>query len=606
MKNKFKEMVKWAVTVGVLILAMVSGSKEGIWGSEETCSSFYETENYYVNFLIEESWDDYRKVRIDITNTRDVSIENWSVATRIRGDVTNVWNAKTCVQVDDLYVIKNNEYNQDILPGETVTFGMIIKVNEDFMVPEEFIIPIKTTIVDATDYMVEVVDIKSWDEGCSGSIAITNLSNRIISDWKLTIGLEVKLDSVWDGVVVGEDVGKYVIGNMSYNQNIEPGESVFIGFLGKKTDDVVDVTECVMTEVVTAEVIDNLVNEDNFADLITITDEYCISAIYNLEDDVVAYYIQYFDAEGSDCSYIVVSNEVNSKETYYIEFGQGNASTISHLCAMYEEITGNEEYKVVYLGGYNYYIKDVNGVYGIKENDICEFNIGELESLTRASGTKYYNIQETLVFEDIEAKEVGYTKRTSYKRTHNPSMYITMSDVTEDYKEMMEERDGKTYTYEEVPIAGHCAPTAATNMLIFLTSQKYPKLGVTRNFYLNTFILLYDSMGTTAKGTLLDEAEIGYQEVLKSMGYSVNAVKSYNVTWEKAISAIKTQPVHFHLQNSQIYVIHGVLGVGYVSYVHSSGWESKYFQIVDGWTSDYRYVNYSLGIDSINMIQLKF
>jgi len=606
MRNKFKEMIKWIVAIGAFVLAMVSEPKENVLGAVESGSWVYETEDYSVNFVIQESWNDFRKVRIDITNVSDSPIENWSIATRFYGDITEMWNAKTCAQVYDLYVIKNDEHNQDILPGESVSFGMIIKVDPDFTVPEEFVIPMKSTGVDADNFMVEIVEVKTWDEGCSGSIVITNLSDRVISDWELTIGLDVKIESVWNGVIIGEETGNYIIGNMSYNQNIKPGESVFVGFLGEKTDDVVDVIECAMTEVVTAEVIDNLVSEENFADLITITDEYCVSAIYNLEDDVVAYYIQYFDEMGNDCSYIVVNNEVNSKETYYIEFGQGEASVIAYLCAMYEEIIGREDYKVVYLGGYNYYIKDDNGVYGINEDGLCEISIGEIESLARVSSMKYYNEYETLVFEDIEAKEAGYATKTSYKRTQDPSIYITTSDVTEDYKKMMEERDNMTYSDEDVPIDDHCAPTAAVNMLIFLTSQKYPKIGITKKYYLNTFISLYEIMETGEGGTTLEEAETGYQKVLKTLGYSVNAVKDKNVKWDKAIECIKMQPVHLHLIGSQIYSNHAVVGVGYVSYAHSSGWESKYFQIIDGWTRDYRYVNYSLGVDKIHMIQLKF
>ena len=45
-----------------------------------------------------------------------------------------------------------------------------------------------------------------------------------------------------------------------------------------------------------------------------------------------------------------------------------------------------------------------------------------------------------------------------------------------------------------------------------------------------------------------------------------------------------------------------MLATGYITFPHSSGWVSRYYQIIDGWyNDDYRYVNHSLGVELLIM-----
>lgn len=98
-----------------------------------------------------------------------------------------------------------------------------------------------------------------------------------------------------------------------------------------------------------------------------------------------------------------------------------------------------------------------------------------------------------------------------------------------------------------------------------------------------------------------------YVEVLKWLEYdSVRTDIFPFVTWSRAKQCIQKGAVHLALIDSQIYGNHAVLGVGYVSFSHSSGWISNYFQIVDGGGgTKYRYVNYSLGISRIDLFEIK-
>lgn len=587
--EQFKMMF---LVVGILFFIL--GSHRNIVLAGETKSEnsvFYETDQYGVNFFIDSSWQSSKKIIVSIENKGIATINNWSLAFKMQGEINEIWDAKICAKVDNLYVIKNVKYNQDILPGDTISFGFVVEETGEFLIPQSFLIPMRTAEVDSSSYMLEVIENFDWSEGYSGSIIITNQSNREIDDWELEIAFGTEITSIWNGTIISRKDDTYKIGNGSYNQNIQPGESISIGFLGKKLSDTIVVTEYRLTEVTTAEAVDNIVSKEVFEGIIPITEDYFISPLYTIDESIAAYLVQYYDEAGKGCSYIVVNNAVNSEDWYYIEFGYGDAPVITGLRTAYLENIKDDAYQVLYLGGYDYYIKNASGIYGMKDGELCKLTEVELSLLKKVSETQYYNPGETLQYSTVLAKEIGYSSREEYLSSIPSDIYITMDDPLE-------------YEGLKDVICGHCAPTAATNMLIYL-SLHHPELGVHKRNFINVFKKFYEEMETNCKGTLGSKVLPAYRAVLEWLGYnSIKNIEVYPyVTWNTAKNYIKKGAVHLNLSNSQIYGNHAVLGVGYVSFSHSSGWTSRYFQIVDGgYTDEYRYLNYSLGISHIALI----
>lgn len=601
---------------GVLLFALGRGSVSALAGeTDREDLSVYETDNYCVTFSVSDGWQDGRKAVVFIENRGVSTIHNWSLAFKMQGGIAEIWDAKVCAQAGDFYVIKNAGYNQDILPGDTVSFGMISEGEERFPLPQSFLIPMRTAEVDCSSYKVEVTENFNWPEGYSGSIIITNLSDREIDDWELEIAFGTEITSIWNGSILSSEGDTYKIASSTYHQNIQPGESISVGFLGKKCSDTTEETEYHLTEVMTAEVTDNIVSKEIFEGIIPLTGNYFISPLYTMGDNIAAYLVQYYDEAGKGCSYIIVNNAVNPEDRYYIEFGYGDAPVIAGLRTAYLENGGDDTYRVLYLGGYEYYIKDASGIYGIKDGGLCKLEEEEIQYFSGVTaGTQYYNEGETLTYGDILAKEIGYSSCEKKIDTTPSTIYITMEDAAEEY-----------FRKEHKRITSHCTPTAATNMLIYL-SRRFSEFSVTKENFFEVFMKFYEEMGTNVnqEGTTGD-VRPAYIEVLKWLGH--NNVKTDVfplLTWDKAKECIKRGPVHLELINSQIYwntatcgdinenyYGHSVLGVGYISFSHSSGWTSKYFQIVDGWReregepADYRYVNFSLGIKKIILIVIE-
>lgn len=328
---------------------------------------------------------------------------------------------------------------------------------------------------------------------------------------------------------------------------------------------------------------EQLVDKETFTQLIGTSNDYLVLPLYDLQDNISAYIIQYY-SDNKPLSYIVINTNANVTDDYYVTFGQGDFADVIGLSVVDET---DKEIRVCYCGGINFYTQIDEVVYWFN-GSMEELSEETVAGLREMGGGNYYNYGETLTQTAVFNKEVGYdsysytTQSVLFtKHTMNSTRYVFGSNN---------------------PIYNHCYPTAALNMLQFLYTIK-GKTSIPMSSWQSVFIDLYTAMGTTNSGTYDINVAPAYQSVLRSYGYN-NATASYqySATWSQVTSALGSCAVHLCLHDSEIYIDHGVLGVGYISFSHSTGWVSKYYSIVDGWTADIRYVHSSLGIDHINLI----
>lgn len=329
---------------------------------------------------------------------------------------------------------------------------------------------------------------------------------------------------------------------------------------------------------------DQLVDRGFFSIMIGVSDDYLIMPLYDLQNNVSAYLIQYY-SEGVPLSFVVVNTSSTAGDAYYIEFGEGSFADIVGIGEIGDDA---EDIRVCYCEGALYYIKVDGALYHLEEELVALDNdlIAGLEE--RTSGV-YYNLGETLTYSAVLNKEVGYDSVSSYSRS---------TTFTKRTAAMTQ------YAYgNNIQLQNHCAPTAALNFMQYLYSVE-GKTSIPMSSWQTVFTTLHTAMGTTNSGGTYDSAVApAYQSVLRSYGYnSATSSIQYSASWSQVTSAININAVHLCLHDSEIYTDHSVLGLGYVSFSHSTGWVSKYYKIVDGLTADIRYVHSSLGIDHINLV----
>ena len=90
----------------------------------------YEENDYSVTYVIENAWEGNYTARIEITNKKDVSIENWMISFLCKDEISNIYNATIVEHTENMYQIKNVEYNQDIPANGMVSFGFMVTYDE--------------------------------------------------------------------------------------------------------------------------------------------------------------------------------------------------------------------------------------------------------------------------------------------------------------------------------------------------------------------------------------------------------------------------------------------------------------------------------------------
>lgn len=221
----------------LLILALLSSGLQGIRVLAEGKEQEQEDngKGYEVSFTVDQTWNEGYQATVSIRNTGKERMENWCLSFAMSDNITNIWNGVMLASTDGHYTVKNAEWNQDIPVGSTVSFGFTAEGNQKSM-PSEFALQTTRCLVDDKQYQVAYSVQNDWSDGFTASVTITNVSSVRIEDWRLEFSLGHKISQIWNGEILKDQGGQYVIGNEGYNANILPQQSVTFGFLCERGD----------------------------------------------------------------------------------------------------------------------------------------------------------------------------------------------------------------------------------------------------------------------------------------------------------------------------------------------------------------------------------
>ncbi|MBE5945895.1 MAG: VWA domain-containing protein [Lachnospiraceae bacterium] len=213
----------------------------------------YVGENYQVTFTLDSYWDSGYNATITIANTGDSVIENWTMAFPLGQNISNIWNATIAEVHEDYFVIKNDGWNQDIAVGGSVSFG--ITCYEAFTeYPAYYTLLGNEVELADGDYSVAYEITEDWGFGYKAQLTITNNKDTALEDWRIKFNYGDNLiTQIWDGMIISDDNGQYLIGCQLYNQNIAPGASVTFGFLVEPGTSDAEISDIVMSEYNTSE-----------------------------------------------------------------------------------------------------------------------------------------------------------------------------------------------------------------------------------------------------------------------------------------------------------------------------------------------------------------
>ena len=234
MKGKFSKRLVTAILLFTMVFTNaipVKAETESTLGNAITSGEeIYVGEGYDVLFSVNNQWDDAFDGNITITNTSEHVIDNWVVEFNFEHEITTIWNAKIDNYSNGKYVIKNDNWNQDINPGESICFGFQATHQGEIVSPDSYKLLGCYQSVVSDVYTVDYVVDSAWGMQANASIKITNHSAEVIEDWQLSFQMNAKINDIWNGCIVKSTDGEHIIKNAGYNSNINPGESVSFGF----------------------------------------------------------------------------------------------------------------------------------------------------------------------------------------------------------------------------------------------------------------------------------------------------------------------------------------------------------------------------------------
>lgn len=182
-------------------------------------------------FRVVTHWNTGLSGEITLTNTGAEVIHDWVVAFDLPYDIVDIWNGTIVSYENGVYTVQNAEYNWDINPGESVTFGFIVNAETETIVePTYYELVEKTVNTVIQDYKIAYEVNSDWETAFNGQIEISNESSEEIVDWVLEFDSNHSFSEFWDAEIVSHEGNHYVIKNKGYNARIGAGETLALGF----------------------------------------------------------------------------------------------------------------------------------------------------------------------------------------------------------------------------------------------------------------------------------------------------------------------------------------------------------------------------------------
>lgn len=196
-----------------------------------------------VDYQIINEWEDTKQIAINITNTGDNVIEQWALQYDFDGEIRNIWSAK--VYDAENSIITNADYNADLKPGESTTFGYIIDNNTT--VPQEF--KMCQERVEKNDgYEVTLSPSLYYGKSFNGTITVKNLTAEPIKNWNLKFDASFDIKCFWMADCLSQTGNTYTVAGNS--NTVIPAEGEVSFDFGADYDEELEISNISLSEIV--------------------------------------------------------------------------------------------------------------------------------------------------------------------------------------------------------------------------------------------------------------------------------------------------------------------------------------------------------------------
>lgn len=198
-----------------------------------------EGDDYSIQENIISTWDGHANVEFVFTNTGDDTIDDWYYTFDFDYEIENPYNCYILEHEGNLYTIGNNDWNQDIKPGESVTIGFTAASTDGSQIeamPSFYLLNTKTVELSSDVASLSYTEYSNWTDGFNGALLLSNNSGNAIRDWSITFSANRPITESYGSILTINEDGTYTISNDGNNQNIYAYSSTQIGLGGGSND----------------------------------------------------------------------------------------------------------------------------------------------------------------------------------------------------------------------------------------------------------------------------------------------------------------------------------------------------------------------------------
>ncbi len=275
---------------------------------------------------------------------------------------------------------------------------------------------------------------------------------------------------------------------------------------------------------------------------------------------------------------------------------------------LFYELNVSTDDKIIYLGGYEYYVDDgsssVQGLYtnNVSKNELVNY-VGQSRNISNIPESAILNATTNISPNSVILDPIGHAN-ANYG---GQFVYTYQNDRWENYMDYFTVDYGKGVGY-----SNHCGPTAITN-IIAAFRNRYPTNAINVPSSNNTLFTEIANLGisngyfSNSSGTLSSSREQYFEAVFDE--YSIDPYSTYSIlshpddVEEYKFPMTYNAIFYVSVRKHTTYSDHAVVAYGLSIVSNQNGITRNYFHIADGWGVSPRYlelndmINWAYGIE---------
>lgn len=207
--------------------------------------SIVETDGLCVVYTLNSIWESGYSLGVEVKNISEETVSKWAARIPIKEEIASIWGVELTSQDEKSISIKHPSWSTDILPEESVVFGMNCNGSLEEM-PSTF------TLVAGYDVSVEeiasnVTIAQEWDGGFNALFEVTNNGETLESDWQIEFDYANEVVTFWGGNLESKEGNHYIVRPYEVGRAFNSGETFSFGFQVLNGDKELDIENISIT-----------------------------------------------------------------------------------------------------------------------------------------------------------------------------------------------------------------------------------------------------------------------------------------------------------------------------------------------------------------------